>query len=67
MLPPFLGPLNALGYPAPYWFIQFFKVFGFTLHMALMNLWLAGLAGASREALETLGLRRPRGPGEGPD
>jgi hypothetical protein len=43
MLPPFLGPLNPLGYPAPYWFIQFFKVFGFTLHMALMNLWFAGL------------------------
>jgi hypothetical protein len=37
MLPPFLGPLNSLGYPAPYWFIQFFKVFGFTLHMALMR------------------------------
>jgi hypothetical protein len=43
MLPPFLGPLNPLGYPAPYWFILFFKVFGFTLHMALMNLWFAGL------------------------
>lgn len=42
MFPP-LGPLNPLGYPAPFWFIQFFKVFGFTLHMALMNLWFAGL------------------------
>jgi hypothetical protein len=43
MLPPFLGPLNPLGYPAPYWFLLFFKVLGFTLHMALMNLWFAGL------------------------
>jgi hypothetical protein len=43
MLPPFLGPLNPLGYPAPYWFLLFFKVFGFTLHMTLMNLWFAGL------------------------
>jgi hypothetical protein len=43
MLPPFLGPLNPLGYPAPYWFILFFKVFGFTLHITLMNLWFAGL------------------------
>ena len=43
MLPPFLGPLNPLGYPAPYWFILFFKVLGFTLHITLMNLWFAGL------------------------
>ena len=43
MLPPFLGPLNPLGYPAPYWFILFFKVLGFTLHISLMNLWFAGL------------------------
>src|SRR3989304_10151541 len=43
MPPPFLGPLNPLGYPAPYWFILFFKVFGFTLHITLMNLWFAGL------------------------
>jgi hypothetical protein len=43
MLPPFLGPLNPLGYPAPYWFLLFFKVFGFTLHITLMNLWFAGL------------------------
>lgn len=43
MLPPFLGPLNPLGYPAPYWFILFFKVFGFTLHISFMNLWFAGL------------------------
>ncbi len=29
--------------PAPMWFIQFFKVLGFILHMIPMNLWLAGM------------------------
>jgi hypothetical protein len=29
--------------PAPPWFIQFFKVLGFTLHTVPMNLWYAGL------------------------
>ena len=29
--------------PAPHWFIQFFKVLGFTLHAVPMNLWYAGL------------------------
>ncbi len=29
--------------PAPYWFIQFFKVLGFTLHAVPMNLWYAGI------------------------
>lgn len=29
--------------PAPWWFIQFFKVLGFTLHAVLMHLWYAGL------------------------
>jgi len=29
--------------PAPMWFIQFFKVLGFVLHMIPMNLWLAGM------------------------
>ena len=43
MLPPFLGPFNPLGYPAPYWFILSFKVIGFTLHISLMHLWFAGL------------------------
>jgi len=43
MLPPFLGPFNPLGYPAPYWFLLSFKVFGFTLHITLMHLWFAGL------------------------
>jgi hypothetical protein len=40
---PFIGPGSALGYPAPYWFIVFFKVLGFVLHMVPMNLWYAGL------------------------
>ncbi len=31
------------GMPAPVWFVQFFKVLGFTLHMVPMNLWYAGL------------------------
>lgn len=30
------------GVPAPFWFVQFFKVLGFTLHMVPMNLWYAG-------------------------
>jgi hypothetical protein len=29
--------------PAPFWFVQFFKALGFTLHMVPMNLWYAGL------------------------
>ena len=32
-----------MGLPAPHWFIQFFKVLGFTLHAVPMNLWYAGL------------------------
>ena len=36
--PSTLGPL-----PAPFWFIQFFKVLGFILHMVPMNLWFAGM------------------------
>ena len=31
------------GMPAPIWFVQFFKVLGFALHMVPMNLWYAGL------------------------
>lgn len=38
-----LGPSSPLGLPAPFWFIQFFKVLGFTLHMVPMHLWFAGL------------------------
>ncbi|MCR4414473.1 MAG: hypothetical protein NUV77_18800 [Thermoguttaceae bacterium] len=29
--------------PAPFWFIQLFKVLGFTLHMVPMHLWYAGM------------------------
>ena len=29
--------------PAPFWFVQFFKCLGFTLHAVPMNLWYAGL------------------------
>lgn len=29
--------------PAPVWFVQFFKVLGFTLHAVPMNLWYAGI------------------------
>jgi hypothetical protein len=32
------------GLPAPFWFVQFFKALGFTLHAVPMNLWFAGLA-----------------------
>ncbi|MBN1395011.1 MAG: hypothetical protein JW959_08305 [Pirellulales bacterium] len=31
------------GVPAPIWFVQFFKVLGFTLHAMPMSLWYAGL------------------------
>ena len=34
---------SAAGIPAPFWFVEFFKVLGFTLHMVPMNLWYAGL------------------------
>lgn len=34
----YLAPL-----PAPLWFIQFFRVLGFVLHLVLMNLWYAGV------------------------
>lgn len=29
--------------PAPWWFVEFFKVLGFTLHLVPMHLWFAGL------------------------
>lgn len=38
-----LGTSNSLGLPAPFWFIEFFKVLGFALHMLPMNLWYAGI------------------------
>ncbi|GHT23808.1 hypothetical protein FACS189419_08240 [Planctomycetales bacterium] len=29
--------------PAPFWFVQFFKVVGYTLHLVPMGVWFAGL------------------------
>ncbi len=44
MNPQFLiGPVSPLGSPAPFWFITFFKVLGFILHMIPMNIWYAGM------------------------
>jgi hypothetical protein len=38
VIAPVVGPL-----PAPFWFIQFFKVVGFTLHLIPMGLWFVGI------------------------
>ncbi len=38
-----IAPSSPLGNPAPFWFITFFKVFGFILHMIPMNIWYAGM------------------------
>jgi hypothetical protein len=38
-----IGPASSAAPPAPLWFVQFFKVLGFTLHMVPMNLWYAGV------------------------
>jgi len=44
MDPKFLiSPSSPLGLPASFWFIELFKVLGFTLHMVPMHLWYAGL------------------------
>lgn len=43
MDPTILVEQATAGTPAPIWFVQFFKVLGFTLHMVPMNLWYAGL------------------------
>lgn len=37
-----LPPENPIGYPTPFWFIELFKVLGFSLHVVSMNLWYAG-------------------------
>ncbi len=40
-----MEPIDATALPAlpaPFWFIQVFKVLGFTLHMVPMHLWYAG-------------------------
>lgn len=41
-----IGPGSAIGYPAPFWFLEFFKVLGFILHMVPMHLWFAGCIAA---------------------
>ena len=39
----FINTAENSGLPAPMWFVEFFKVLGFTLHSIPMNLWYAGL------------------------
>ncbi len=38
-----IAPSSSLDNPAPFWFITFFKVLGFILHMIPMNIWYAGM------------------------
>jgi hypothetical protein len=38
-----IGPASPLGLPAPFWFVEAFKVLGFTLHQAMMHLWYGGV------------------------
>ncbi|MCI0329917.1 MAG: hypothetical protein L0196_03050 [candidate division Zixibacteria bacterium] len=38
-----IGPSSSLGSPAPYWFLVFFKILGFVLHIIPMSLWYAGI------------------------
>jgi len=40
---PLLDTTNLPPLPAPFWFIEFFKVLGFSLHAIPMNLWYAGI------------------------
>src|SRR6058998_2698786 len=42
MDPSLVAPSSPHGLPAPYWFLVFFKVLGFLLHIGPMNLWYAG-------------------------
>lgn len=42
-----VAPTDPLGYPAPFWFLEFFKVLGFALHLVPMNLWYAGMVVAA--------------------
>lgn len=37
-----LPPPSPIGYPTPFWFIELFKVLGFSLHMVPMHMWYAG-------------------------
>jgi hypothetical protein len=39
----FINTATNSDMPAPMWFVEFFKVLGFTLHSIPMNLWFAGL------------------------
>lgn len=56
-----LPPDNPLGYPTPFWFIQFFKVLGFALHVSMMNIWYAGAPLAI--ILATFGTQRAKAVG----
>ena len=40
---PLQDTANLPSLPAPFWFIEFFKVLGFSLHVIPMNLWYAGI------------------------
>ena len=40
---PLVDTSNLPSLPAPFWFIEFFKVLGFSLHAVPMNLWYAGI------------------------
>lgn len=39
-----IEPAASSVIPAPFWFVEFFKVLGFALHAAPMGLWYAGIA-----------------------
>lgn len=38
-----LAPTTTIGAPAPYWLLVALKALGFTLHIAVMHLWFAGI------------------------
>ena len=40
---PMFDPAGFDPIPAPLWFVQFFKVLGFVLHLIAMNIWFAGI------------------------
>lgn len=54
----FVGPSSPLGHPAPFWFLEFFKVLGFVLHMGPMHLWYAGTVTAMVLSLRSGEARR---------
>ncbi|MCZ7600833.1 MAG: hypothetical protein M5U09_28085 [Gammaproteobacteria bacterium] len=51
-----LPPLNPEGLPAPVWFLMFFKLVGFILHLWPMHLFFAG------SLLAAIAWRRGAGP-----